>query len=66
VHALDELALAGTALSLMLSFWLLRKNWCRALQFAAFLMAVTSLNLGSPFWTEAYVLATSFRRYSWY
>jgi hypothetical protein len=51
---LDELALAGALFSLILPFWLLRKNWSWPLQWVAILMAVGSLNLGPLFWMEAY------------
>ncbi len=53
-NLLDELALAGALFSIVLSFWLLRKEWAWPLQFAVILIALGSLNFGPPFWIEAY------------
>ena len=51
---LDEVALAGTLLAFIISFWLMRQKWSRALKFAVLLMALSALNFGQLFWIEAY------------
>ena len=58
--ALDELALAGMLLAFFISFWLLRAPWIRQIQFAIALMALSGLNLGKPFWEEAYAFGRVF------
>jgi hypothetical protein len=57
---LDELALAGMLLAFVLSFWLLKKKWIKPIQFAIVLFALSGLNLGKPFWEEAYAFGRVF------
>jgi len=58
--AFDELALAGMLLAFITSFWLIRQKWLRPLQFAAVLLVLGGLNLGEPFWVEAYAFGRIF------
>ena len=58
--ALDEVALAGMLFSFLLALWLLRVRWIRPMQIAVALIAISGLNLGKPFWEEAYAFARVF------
>jgi hypothetical protein len=58
--ALDELALAGMLVAFILPFWLMGAKWLRSIQFAVLLIALSGLNLGKPFWEEAYAFGRVF------
>ena len=57
---LDEVALAGMLMAFVLAFWLLKAQWLRPLQIAIALIALSGLNLGKPFWEEAYAFGRVF------
>jgi hypothetical protein len=60
VSALDYLALAGMLLGFLLAFWTLKMKWLRPVQLAIVLIALSGMNLGKPFWEEAYAFGRVF------
>jgi hypothetical protein len=56
----DELALAGIVLDFVLCFWPRPAKYPLAIMLATVLMSVTALNLGGPFWSDAFGFARVF------
>jgi len=59
-EALDVCALAGMLLAFLLSFWRPKKAIPAAVLLAAALMTLTGLNLGRPFWEDAFAFGRVF------